>query len=162
MDWQTLFLKADGRIGKRDFWIGFAILFAVGFVAGLIPIIGQIIALVLIYPWVCVYAKRLHDMGKTAWLILVPFGVGIVAMVVGLMSGGMAMMGMGAAGTDAAAANAAMAGLGMFGLLMALAGLVGLAFLLWVGLSNGDPGENRYGPPPVSLTGGASSPPMVT
>ena len=33
MDWKTLFLDAKGRIGQKDFWIGFLILF----VGGIIP-----------------------------------------------------------------------------------------------------------------------------
>lgn len=161
MDWNTLFLKADGRIGKRDFWIGFLILFVANLVLSMIPVIGWIVSIALFYPMVCLYSKRLHDFGKTGWLTLVPFGVFALAMVIAAMTGGMAMLGMGAAGSEEAAATAAMAGLGMAGALMALAGLVGLGFLLWVGLTNGDPGDNRYGPPPVSLTGGTATPPTV-
>lgn len=161
MDWKNLFLTADSRIGKRDFWIGMLILFVANVVLSLIPVIGWIASLALIYPAVCLYSKRLHDFGKTGWLTLVPVIAVAGAMVVGALTGGMAILGMSAAGSDAAAASAAMAGLGMFSALMALAGLVSLGFLLWVGLTNGDPGENRYGPPPVSLTGGTASPPTV-
>lgn len=161
MDWKTLFLTADGRIGKRDFWIGFAILFVANLVLGMIPVLGALISLALIYPMVCLYSKRLHDFGKTGWLTAIPFVVMALALVVGLITGGMAVIGMGAAGSDQAAAGAAMAGLGMFGGLMALAGLIALGFLLWVGLTNGDPSDNRYGPPPVSLTGGTATPPTV-
>lgn len=162
MDWKTLFLTADGRIGKRDFWIGFAILFVAGLVLGMIPLLGQIVSIALIYPWVCVYSKRLHDMGKTGWLVLAPVGVMVVAFIIAFMMGGAALMGAGMAGSDAAAGTAAMAGMGGAALVILLACLANLAFLLWVGLSNGDPGENRFGPPPVSLTGGTASPPMVT
>jgi uncharacterized membrane protein YhaH (DUF805 family) len=161
MDWKNLFLTADSRIGKRDFWIGFLILFVANIVLSLIPVIGWLVSLALMYPMVCLYSKRLHDFGKTGWLTLVPFVAFFGAMVVGGLTGGMALLGMGAAGSDAAAASAAVAGLGMFGGLMALAGLISLGFLLWVGLTNGDPGENRYGLPPVSLTGGPASPPTV-
>ena len=161
MDWKTLFLTADGRIGKRDFWIGFAILFGVGFVLGMIPVIGQLVSIALIFPWVCLYAKRLHDMGKTGWLMLVPMGVAIVCTIIVLMVGGMAMIGAGAAGTDAAAGGAAMAGVGMAALVLLAAFVVNIAFLFWVGLSAGDPGDNRFGPPPVSLTGGTASPPTI-
>lgn len=161
MDWKTLFLTADGRIGKRDFWIGFAILFGVGFIAGWIPLIGMIVSLALIYPWVCLQAKRLHDMGKTGWLMLAPMAVAIICSIVGMGIAGMAMMGAGMAGNEAAAAGAAVAGFGGALLAFGIAGLIGLAFLLWVGLTNGEPGENRFGPPPVSLTGGVASPPSV-
>jgi uncharacterized membrane protein YhaH (DUF805 family) len=153
MDWKTLFLNANGRIGQKDFWIGFAILFVVGFILGLIPVIGQLASIILLFPWVCLYSKRLHDFGKTGWLVLVPIGVVLVATVIAAMTGGMAMLA-GAGAGDAGAATAAMAGLGTMGLVMIVALLVCLGFLLWVGLTKGDPGENQYGPPPTSLIGG--------
>jgi uncharacterized membrane protein YhaH (DUF805 family) len=162
MDWKTLFLTADGRIGKRDFWIGFAILFVANLVLGMIPFLGMLISLLLIYPTVCIYSKRLHDAGRTAWLMLVPFGVVVVCMIIAFMMGGAALMGAGMAGSDSAAGAAAMAGMGGAALVIMLGFLVNIAFVLWVGLSNGDPGENRFGPPPVSLTGGTASPPMVS
>lgn len=161
MDWKTLFLTADGRIGKQDFWIGFAIIFVVNFVLGMIPVLGMIVSIALIYPMVCLYSKRLHDFGKTGWLTLVPFGAGVVGMLLAVMMGGAAIMGAGLAGNDSAAAGAAMAGMGGAALVLMAVGLVCLVFLLWVGLTSGDPGENRYGPPPVSLTGGTASPPTV-
>ena len=50
--------------------------------------------------------------------------------------------------TNPAAVFAMMApGFGAF----ALAGLVPLAFLLWIGLTDSQPGENRFGPNPKGL-----------
>jgi uncharacterized membrane protein YhaH (DUF805 family) len=161
MDWKTLFLTPEGRIGQRDFWIGFAIIFGAGLVLGMIPILGQLIGLLLIWPYIAVYAKRLHDFGKSGWLLMIPFGISCVAIVMAVMSGGAAIIGAGALGSqgdDAAAASAALAGMGVAFGFLGLAFLVGLAFLLWVGLSKGDPAANRYGPPPVSLTGGDGAP----
>jgi hypothetical protein len=40
------------------------------------------------------------------------------------------------------------AGLGIMLAFFAVAGAAKFIFLLWVGLSPGDPGENRFGPPP--------------
>lgn len=161
MDWKTLFLTADGRIGKRDFWIGFAIVFGAGIVAGMIPVLGQIISIALIYPTVCVFSKRLHDFGKTGWLYMAPVAITIVLVLVIGLTGGMAMISAGMAGNEAAAAGSAMAGMGMILAMALLMLVVWVGFALWVGLANGDPGDNRYGPPPVSLTGGTASPPTV-
>lgn len=144
MDWKRLFLSAEGRVGRRDFWIGFAIIFVASIVLGAIPVIGQIIGLLLIWPQVCVHAKRLHDMGRTAWLILIPFVVTIAAMGFVAVTGGLALMG--AAGEDyetAAGAGAAS------GLAILVAFLVGVGFLLWVGLSPGQAGPNRFGEEPA-------------
>lgn len=144
MDWKFLFLDSKGRIGRKDFWIGFAILFVAGIVLGLIPVIGQIIGLLMLYLWVCLGAKRLHDMGKSGWLMVIPFALQLVAMLVGMMSVGGAMMA-GAAGNDAAMAGA-MGG----GLVVMLCGLASLAFLIWIGATPGQAEANQYGPPPAS------------
>lgn len=158
MDWKSLFLSADGRIGKKEFWIGWVILFAASIVLGMIPLIGQIASIALIYPSVCVFSKRLHDFGKSGWLAAVPYVVGLVGTIVAFMIGGAgifaaAMSGQG--GDDPAAAAAAMSGMGgalaIFGLIF----LFYIAYTLWVGLSSGDPGENRYGPAPADGQVGA-------
>jgi uncharacterized membrane protein YhaH (DUF805 family) len=147
MDWKALFLTPQGRIGQRDFWIGFVIIFAVNLVGGMIPIIGMVVGLIMIWPMICVYSKRLHDMGKSAWLMAIPFGVLIAAFVLAALTGGMAMISGGSNNP-----GAAMAGLGAAAGLMGLGGLIGFAFLLWVGLSKGNLEANQYGAPPASLT----------
>jgi uncharacterized membrane protein YhaH (DUF805 family) len=148
MDIQRLFLKADGRIGRGEFWTGFLILFVLGIVVHFVPVIGQIAAIVLIYPWVCLFSKRLHDMGKSGWLQLIPIAVWIVAVMVAVMSGmGGAIMSM-ASGSDAQATASALAGAGIAALVLAAACLINLVFLLWVGLSPSQAGDNAYGPPP--------------
>jgi uncharacterized membrane protein YhaH (DUF805 family) len=157
LDWKRLFLSADGRIGRQEYWIGVAILFVGGFILGMIPILG-LLSIVLIYPQVCVGSKRLHDMGRSGWLMLIPWGVGIVAMVLSLMVGGAALIGARAGGDSGAAAAAMGAGLGFLGIVL-LACLVNLAFIIWVGVTPGQPGENRYGPEPVAEP--LSAPPPV-
>lgn len=146
MDWKTLFLSADGRISRQSFWIGVLILIGVGVLLGWIPILGWLISLALIYCWVCLYSKRLHDFGKTGWLAAVPFALMFLFIIVGVMSmGSMAAMGAYSGNEDAAA----MGGLGVVALFGLLFGLGSLAFLLWVGLTPGEPGPNRYGEPPI-------------
>jgi uncharacterized membrane protein YhaH (DUF805 family) len=146
MDWKTLFLDANGRIGQKDFWIGWLILLVGGFVLGLIPIINIFAAIANIYFSVCLYAKRLHDMGKTAWLMLIPFGASIVGMVIVFAAGGAAIFA-GSMGGDAAAAAGAAGGMIIAGLVLLLIFVVSIGFLLWIGLSKGDPMDNRFGPP---------------
>ena len=165
MNWQFLFLSANGRIGQKDFWIGFLILFVGGFILGLIPVIGQIISIALIYPWVCLFSKRLHDFGKTGWLAAVPFGIWAIAGVLAVMAmigGGAAAVGAAGAGVgDAAAAGGMMAALAGMGLVLMLAFVVYIGFTLWVGLTKGDPASNKYGAPTPSMFGGSTTPTTV-
>lgn len=149
MDFQKLFLSADGRIGRGEFWAGWCILFVVNLVLHFIPVIGWLAGLALIYCWVCVYSKRLHDMGKSGWLQLIPYGVFIAAIVIGFATGaGAVLTAMVSHQSDDAAGAMALGGLGMMGLMFLVACLVSLIFLLWVGISGTQPGDNRYGPEP--------------
>ena len=160
MNCQFLFLSANGRIGQKDFWIGWLILFVANIVLGMIPVLGMLISLALIYPSICIYSKRLHDFGKTGWLAAVPFAIGLVAGVFAMFAGGAAMFGA-ASGNAAAASGGFMAALAGMGLVMLLAFAAWIGFTLWVGLSKGDPAANQYGPPTPSMFGGSTTPTTV-
>ncbi|RZJ01495.1 MAG: DUF805 domain-containing protein [Brevundimonas sp.] len=146
-DWKTLFLQPGGRIGQKDYWIGFGILFAANIVLSLIPVIGLLASIVAIYAGVCVASKRLHDFGKSGWLAAIPYGVWIAAIVLSMGSfiGGII--------NTASYDNdfGVLAGMGgMFGL-WTLAFFVNVAFVIWLGVTAGDQGDNAYGPPPASI-----------
>jgi uncharacterized membrane protein YhaH (DUF805 family) len=155
MDWRTLFLSPEGRIGPKDFWIGVLFLFVVWVLSHVLHVLAPLIWLLMIYPWVCVFAKRLHDAGRSGWLILAPVAVGVAALILAVMFGGVGVIGalgtMATFGASPASWAALFAGVGVMMMFLCVAGVAKLAFTLWVGLSAGDPGENRYGPPPVSL-----------
>ena len=149
IDWKHLFLSFEGRTRRSHFWIAWLILLGVGVVTGWIPLVGMVISLVLIWPNLAIAVKRLHDMGRPGWLVLAPVGIAIVCMLAGFVVLGAGAL---AAGTvdayDEAAGFAMMAAMGPALLLFAVAALVGLAFLLWIGLTDSQPGENRFGPNP--------------
>ena len=146
LDWRKLFLDANGRIGQKDFWIGFAIVFVANLVLSWIPLLGFVISLLLFYAWVCVASKRLHDMGRSGWLAAIPVALGVLSlmMMVGSVVGGMM-----SAGYDGGAGM--MIGMGGAGLIAGLAFLVNIAFVIWLGVTPGQAGDNRYGPPPAPL-----------
>jgi uncharacterized membrane protein YhaH (DUF805 family) len=148
-DWKRLFLTADGRIGRQEYWIAFLIMLGVSVVLKFIPFLGPLLSLALIYPQVCVGSKRLHDFGKSGFLMLVPYGVVVVALILVLVFGGMALISGAFSGNNGAAVGAGLAGLGVAAGLMGLAVLACLGFIVWVGVMPTQPGENRYGPEPV-------------
>ncbi|CAN5321417.1 hypothetical protein BH10PSE1_BH10PSE1_01060 [soil metagenome] len=145
-DWRALFLEANGRIGQKDYWIGFGIVFAVNIVLSWLPLIGFLVSLAAIYAGVCVSSKRLHDMGRSGWLAAIPYGALAAAIVFSTIS----VIGMiGAANYDNGMGF--MAGAGALGLLWTAASLISLGFVIWLGVTPGQPGDNRYGPPPKPL-----------
>lgn len=144
MDWGKLFFSAHGRTGRKDFWITFLILVGAGLLIGWIPFVG----LVILYSGICIRSKRLHDMGRTGWLQLVPVLTYVAVTIFTLYY----VIGAIIAGANwnhltetAATVGLAIGGLTLFGSWM-VAFLVDIAFLLWIGLSEGEASDNRFGP----------------
>ncbi len=84
--------QPSGRIGRRDFWRGVVVLLGamtvlqVASAFGPFPIaaIANVLSLAVPFGYVCVYGKRLHDAGQSAWLFVL-FVVGYL-IVSGLVS----------------------------------------------------------------------------
>jgi len=91
MDYPTLLLNPQGRIGPSDFQRGALILIAIGFVLAILPLVSfalsflGILGLVLIYPWAVIWIKRLHDAGQSGWMFI---AVALAWFVVSLIVGG--------------------------------------------------------------------------
>ena len=146
-DFATAMLSFNGRLRRQHFWISWLILLGAGVVLGWIPIIGALISIAMIWPNVAITVKRLHDMGKTGWFAVVPY----VATAIGFI------MIIGAVGTaiftnpQAFESEDPSVALSMLGSMMggfAVMGLVGLAFLLWIGITDSQRGDNKFGPNP--------------
>jgi len=146
-DWKHLFLSFEGRTRRTHFWIGWLVCLGLGVVFSWIPILGFFLSIALIWPNLAITVKRLHDMGQTGWLAAIPYVVGFVGLMVAFsMIGAAAFMNAAAFEGDDVAAVLAIVGpaIGIFGLVC----LVGLGFLLWVGLTDSQRGDNRFGPNP--------------
>jgi uncharacterized membrane protein YhaH (DUF805 family) len=147
MDWQTLFLSAQGRIGKKDFWIGVGALFLAGLIFAQVPVLKTIWPLASIYFAVCVYGKRLHDIGQSAWMVLIPTGIMIVAITLAAVLGGAALLGGASTGSDALTAAGGLAGLGLAGLAMLAGVAASIGWVIWLGTRESEATENKFGPP---------------
>ena len=88
-------------------------------------------------------------MGKSGWLIAIPFGVNIILTFIafGIMISNVIANG-GTADYYEDNPESALAVMGPAIGLIGLAGLVSLGFLLWIGLVDSQKGENRFGPNP--------------
>jgi uncharacterized membrane protein YhaH (DUF805 family) len=89
-------------------------------------------------------------MGHTGWLAAIPYAVGIVGSIIALsMMGVSAFMNASALENEDPAAIMALMGpaFGLFALIF----LVGIGFLLWIGLTDSQRGDNRFGPSPKGL-----------
>ena len=77
-----LMFSFEGRIGRKAYWLAFAIFVAAQIVAGLLDlmvsgggnaILTIIVSLVVLFASIAVSAKRWHDRDKSAWWILIAF-----------------------------------------------------------------------------------------
>jgi uncharacterized membrane protein YhaH (DUF805 family) len=149
IDWASLLFSPHGRIGRRYFWMGLGVWLATSWLAWLIPsFIGPLIAYLLTWIWACVSIKRLHDMGRSGWLVVAPFVIGMVGFVTSalLLFGGL-VAGIGAFNYPALG-EAALSSLGGTAALAVIANLGWLGFLGWIGFSHGKSDINIYGRPP--------------
>lgn len=131
-DFGYIFFKPSGRLGKKAYWQGLGLMAAV-----LLPttfIIGFLSWILLFYPSICLYGKRLHDAGKSVWIYVV-FTI-INAVVSSLTFAILLESGIFWSWEEP---------LG-FGIILGL--FANIAFSVWAGLAASEPRTNRHGPPP--------------
>ena len=146
-DWQKLLFSFEGRTRRSHFWIGWLICLGVGVVAGWIPPLAGLVSLLLIWPNVAITVKRLHDMGHSGWLAAIPWVVNIVGVCFAVFIIGFSAI-FNSAALDREEPAAIFALLGPAIGIVLLLTLVNLGFLLWVGVTDSQPGDNRFGPNP--------------
>ena len=73
------YVDFQGRATRKEFWL-FVLFFNIcAFIGGIIDglagtdFIGDLILLALILPYLAVAVRRMHDVGKAGWFILIPF-----------------------------------------------------------------------------------------
>lgn len=81
----------NGRTRRRDFWMAFlvniiivAILSILTNLLSFLGIIQGIYGLVLLVPFLALWARRLHDTNKSAWFLLLALipGIGAIILIV--------------------------------------------------------------------------------
>lgn len=125
------------RACRSEFWWFYVATIVIGIIASLfnaIPLIGQVIALVINIAiwWLSTVAaiRRLHDIDKSGFWILLPAGaciVGITMMVMGVLGGSDLLLTLGL-----------------------IVGLGGSGYMIFLLVQPGTPGPNKYGPNPLA------------
>lgn len=134
-------LTPTGRLGRRGFMLGFVgwlvLVTALLWVApGFTYTVG---GWLLIYLWVCLCSRRLHDMGWSAWVQLAPIiatvGLAVVSFVLGLIY--LAIVGV----TDG------LGGLPGLTIILLLTSAVWIAFFAWLTITPGAVGSDTGAAP---------------
>ena len=142
MDWKHLLLGFNGRIARKPFWTGFVLVMLASLSLNFIPVVGPVLGLLTLWPQVAIHAKRLHDMGWSAWIMLAPAAVSVILAGAALAVGPTKIE---APGVVTPARGALAQSLGGAMAVTAISFAVEIAFLLWVGLTPGKSEANRYG-----------------
>ena len=69
-----LLFNPNGRIARNRFWQGMVVLTVASVLVNagsvMLGMLFSLLSYALIYPYICVYGKRLHDAGLTAWWVI--------------------------------------------------------------------------------------------
>lgn len=72
MDFRFLFLEPQGRLAPKPFGRGLVLLTGAGMMISVLTAVVSpglnVLQYALVFPYICLFGKRLHDAGLTAWL----------------------------------------------------------------------------------------------
>jgi uncharacterized membrane protein YhaH (DUF805 family) len=136
-----------GRCNRKGYWISLGALLTTMVLATAFLQQPESINRVLGIAWIIIWIHRLHDIGRSAWFVLVPMGLSVVPVLIPLLGIGnilvLAFNGnqeiMADPSIPADLERIAMVGIGL---------LIYLGFSFWIGVKPGDVGRNRFGPAP--------------
>ena len=140
MDWAYLLSSFEGRISRKTFWIGIAVLLVAELLGYLIAQalqgdrLAAIVDLAFVYPEFAIAAKRAHDRDLPIWILMVFFGGGAVLELLTVLE-----------------LSGAKDQPSLISLMIAVPFTVLLvALLIELGFRRGTVGPNQYGPDPVA------------
>lgn len=173
MDWKWFFTRVDGRIGRKQFWMGVILLGVASIILSLV--IGSVLGvsifganmpgtdakavlanmerrswvslinfIILVWPIYALSIKRRHDRGAGGLLVLVYLAVSIVMILLQVMGLGYTTMQMGSMLIPAPSP--------LLWIGIAVGAVLGTYLLVVLGFLKGDDGDNAYGANPLVET----------
>lgn len=140
MDWAYLLNSFEGRISRKTFWIGMAVLVSAEILGHLVAQtlqgdrLSAIVDLAFTYPEFAIATKRAHDRDLPIWILFIFFGGGAMLDLLTVLQ---------LTGSDEQPSG--------LSLLIAVPFTVLLvALLIELGFRRGTIGPNQYGPDPVA------------
>jgi uncharacterized membrane protein YhaH (DUF805 family) len=140
----TMFTK---RMSRKTYWISVAILAGVSLFIAFVPVLASA-SWGLTFVWLLLWAPRLHDIGKSAWLIAIPIVAQIGIGMAGFAAGGEVFMKI--ASGDITAIDENDPGTATVIMVILAAAAIQIGFTVLIGIPRGDPGPNRFGDAPKS------------
>jgi uncharacterized membrane protein YhaH (DUF805 family) len=118
-----------GRAGRPEFWHYILLYLAMAVVLGILGarVLADLIALALFLPTLGVAVRRLHDIGRSGWLVLLPMIPAFLMAFFFFLFFPLALL--------------------LFGIM-----LVCSAYLIFLYAQPGTPGDNQYGPEPGAIS----------
>lgn len=137
------YIDFQGRCARRDFWyyvVGYIVVYiVVAIIQSIIlstHLLTGLLALGLLLPGLGISVRRLHDIDRSGWWLLISVVPGILAMLfsgIALMSGSVGV------------------GVTLMGV-VTIIGLAATVLLIYWYAQPGTSGDNRFGPPPPLMT----------
>ncbi|HEV3159637.1 MAG TPA: DUF805 domain-containing protein [Xanthobacteraceae bacterium] len=140
MDWAYLLNSFEGRISRKTFWIGMAVLVSAEILGHLVAQtlqgdrLSAIVDLAFTYPEFAIATKRAHDRDLPIWILIVFFGGGAMLDLLTVLQ---------LTGSDEQPSGLSLVIAVPFTVLL-------VALLIELGFRRGTIGPNQYGPDPVA------------
>jgi uncharacterized membrane protein YhaH (DUF805 family) len=140
MDWVYLLNSFEGRISRKTFWIGMAVLVSAEMLGHFVAQalqgdrLSAIVDLAFTYPEFAIAAKRAHDRDLPIWILIIFFGGGALLDLLTVLE---------LTGSDDQPSVLSLVIAVPFTVLL-------VALLIELGFRRGTIGPNQYGPDPVA------------
>ncbi len=119
----------QGRTARTEFWHYILVYLVLSILLDFLGIrlLSTVVGLALLVPTLAISVRRLHDVGKSGWLVLVPIVPAFLTVSLFYLSGPL-------------------------GVVFALATVACSAYLIYLTVRPGTAGPNPYGPDPKAVT----------